>query len=67
MSWLLAHGDLGTRYWFFNTNETHSPDAYRRMPARQAAVYGYADGPRALQSAEPGDQIMAYISEQSQR
>lgn len=55
-------------YWFFNTNETHGPYAYRRMFARQvAAIYGYPDGPRMLQGADPGDQIIAYVNQQGLR
>jgi hypothetical protein len=55
-------------HWFFNTNETHSPGAYRKMFARNvAAIYGYPNGPRNLQGARAGDRIFAYVNQEGLR
>lgn len=65
---MLVENAVHEEYWFFNTNETNGPGAYRRMFARHvAAIWGYPDGPRKLQGAEPGNQILAYVNAQGLR
>lgn len=52
-------------HWLFNTNESFGRGAYQRMFERQvAAIYGYPDGPRKLQGAKAGEQILAYVNQQ---
>ena len=53
--------EQGERVWFFNTDDTHSLGATKRiLDGDVAAVWGYPDGPRILQKAEVGDTVFAY-------
>lgn len=55
-------------HWFFNTNESHGPGAYKRMFERDvAAIYGYDSGPQRLEGASEGDTVLAYVNEQGLR
>ncbi len=55
-------------HWIFNTNETHAPGAYERMFERNvAAIYGYPNGPKNLEGAEPGEKVFAYVNRQGLR
>ena len=53
------------KHWIFNTNETYSKGAYKKMFASNvAAIYGYKNGPRNLQGNSVGDTILAYVNQQ---
>jgi hypothetical protein len=55
-------------HWIFNTNETNVPDAYERMFERGvAAIYGYPNGPKNLEGAEPNQIVLAYVNRQGLR
>lgn len=65
---MLQNDERWAAYWFFNTNETNGPGAYRSMFARNvAAIWGYPDGPRKLEGARPGDRVLAYVNAQGLR
>ena len=50
--------------WFFNTNETHAPGAYKKMFDQNiVAIYGYESGSENLQGSSAGQQIFAYANE----
>lgn len=49
--------------WFFNTNETNSPSAYKEMFEHSViAIYGYETGPDNLTGSAKGDRVFAYVS-----
>lgn len=54
----------GDRAWMINTDETHSPGAWRRfLEAGVAAIWGYPTYAATLdQDARPGDTIYAYLN-----
>lgn len=55
-------------HWFFNTNETHAPGAYKKMFENDvAAVYGYSSGPDKLTGAEEDQTVLAYVNDQGIR
>ena len=48
---------------FFNTNETWSPGAYRKMFQQKAiAIFGYETGPQNLMGARKGQRVFAYVN-----
>lgn len=56
-----------SNYWFFNTNETYSPGAYKKMFSENVlAVYGYSDN-EMLKGTDVGNKILVYINEQGIR
>ena len=49
--------------WFFNTNETNFPGAYKRMFEQNViAIHGYENGPANLEGANKGERIFAYVN-----
>ena len=49
--------------WFFNTNETHHPGAYKKMFEQNViAIHGYANGPANLEGSEKGQRVFAYVN-----
>ncbi len=49
--------------WFFNTNETYAPDAYRKMfDQRVIAIYGYSNGPYNLTGSDKEQRVFAYVN-----
>ena len=49
--------------WFFNTNETNAPDAYRKMFEQGAiAIYGYENGAANLTGSAEGQRVFAYVN-----
>ncbi len=52
--------------WFFNTNETYSPDAYRAMLDQNVmALYGHVKGAsdeHRLNEPKAGDRVFAYLN-----
>jgi hypothetical protein len=49
--------------WFFNTNETNAPGAYRKMFDQSAiAIYGYETGPENLTGSKPDERVFAYVN-----
>jgi hypothetical protein len=60
----LTHGEWAGD-WIFNTNETFNPGAYARMFERGvAAIYGYPNGGRNLEGANPENRVFAYVNRQ---
>lgn len=52
-------------HWIFNTNETNSTGAYRKMfKENVAAIYGYDNGGNNLSGSSPGDTVLAYVNQQ---
>lgn len=50
--------------WFFNTNETYAPNAYKRMfDESVVAIYGYPTGPDNLEGSEGGQRVFAYVNQ----
>jgi hypothetical protein len=50
--------------WFFNTNETNAPDAYKKMFSQGViAIYGYETGPENLTGATGGQRVFAYVNQ----
>ncbi|HWE97802.1 MAG TPA: hypothetical protein VG269_27855 [Tepidisphaeraceae bacterium] len=52
--------------WFFNTNETHSKNAFHQMLAQSAiALYGYPKGvgEKKLQRPLRGDRVFVFVNE----
>lgn len=55
-------------HWFFNTNESNIPGAYKRMFENGvAAIYGYSSGPDKLTRADQDQIVMAYVNGQGIR
>ena len=53
------------RDWFFNTNETFAPGAYRKMFKEGViAIYGYENGPHNLTGSGKGHRVFAYVNRQ---
>ena len=49
--------------WFFNTNETYGPGAYRRMFDQDViAIYGYETGPANLTGSTKDQRVFAYVN-----
>ena len=49
--------------WFFNTNETHAPGAYKKMFEKGViAIYGYDSGPDNLEGTAQGQRVFAYVN-----
>ena len=49
--------------WFFNTNETNAPDAYRKMFEQGViAIYGYENGAANLTGSAKGQRVFAYVN-----
>ena len=49
--------------WFFNTNETNAPDAYRKMFKQGViAIYGYENGAANLTGSAEGQRVFAYVN-----
>ena len=49
--------------WFFNTNETNAPDAYRKMFEQGViAIYGYENGAANLTGSAEGQRVFAYVN-----
>ena len=49
--------------WFFNTNETHSRDAYRKMFKQGViAIYGYENGAANLTGSTKDQRVFAYVN-----
>ena len=49
--------------WFFNTNETHAPGAFRKMFQQGViAVCGYANDGENLTGSRKGDRVFAYTN-----
>ncbi len=49
--------------WFFNTNETHARDAYRKMFAQGViGIYGYENGSANLTGGIEGQRVFAYVN-----
>lgn len=50
--------------WFFNTNETYAPDAYKKMFEQSViAIYGYESGPANLMGSQEGERVFAYVNQ----
>ena len=50
--------------WFFNTNETNAPDAYKKMFEQGViAIYGYESGPANLTGTQEGERVFAYVNQ----
>lgn len=49
--------------WFFLTNETHAPGAYRKMFDQSViAIGGYENGPANLEGSTAGERVFAYVN-----
>jgi len=49
--------------WFFNTNETNAPGAYRKMFDQGViAIYGYETGPENLTGSIAEQRVFAYVN-----
>ena len=49
--------------WFFNTNETYAPGAYKKMFEEGViAIYGYETGPENLAGSQDGQRVFAYVN-----
>ena len=49
--------------WFFNTNETYAPDAYRKMFDQGViAIYGYENGSYNLTGSDKDQRVFAYVN-----
>ena len=49
--------------WFFNTNETYAPGAYRKMfDLGVIAIYGYESGPANLMGCSKDERVFAYVN-----
>ena len=63
---LVAAEDSVSRWqgdWFFNTNETNAPDAYRKMFDQGViAIYGYQNGPSNLTGSDEDQRVFAYVN-----
>ena len=58
-SWYEWQGD-----WFFNTNETYAPGAYKKMFEQGViAIYGYESGPANLMGSQKGQRVFAYVNQ----
>jgi hypothetical protein len=63
-----SESDSWGGHWFFNTNETNVPGAYKRMFEKNvAAIYGYTNGPANLEGAEADNKVFAYVNQQGLR
>ena len=50
--------------WFFNTNETYGPGAYRKVFDQGViAVFGYESGPANLAGSKKGERVFAYVNQ----
>ena len=50
--------------WFFNTNETYAPGAYKKMFEEGViAIYGYETGPENLAGSQDGQRVFAYVNQ----
>ena len=49
--------------WFFNTNETNFPGAYKNMFKQNViAIHGYVNGPLNLEGTNKGERVFAYVN-----
>ena len=49
--------------WFFNTNETNFPGAYKKMFEQNViAIHGYENGPTNLEGSNKGERVFAYVN-----
>lgn len=49
--------------WFFNTNETNYPGAYKKMFEQNViAIQGYENGPSNLEGSNEGERVFAYVN-----
>jgi hypothetical protein len=63
-----APADGWAGHWIFNTNETDTPGAYKRMFDRGViAIYGYENGGANLEGSAVGEKVLAYVNGQGLR